>query len=228
MNIAIIPARGGSKRIPKKNIKDFYGKPIIAYSIEAALKSRLFDKVIVSTDDQEVAQIAKQCGADVPFLRPQNISDDYSSSDDAVSHAIDFLQNKNSNINFVCALYATAPLVKVESIIEGYKKIQTNKYDFVFSATEYSFPIQRAFKINLLGTLEMFQPDCYITRSQDLEKAYHDAGQFYWGKAHSFLEKKIVFSNTSTIVNLPNNEVIDIDTIEDWHKAEILYELLNN
>lgn len=223
MNIAIIPARGGSKRIPRKNIKDFCGKPMIAYSIEAAQKSGCFDRIIVSTDDIEIASVAKQYGAEVPFTRPDDISDDYATTLDVIAHAISELKLAyNTNI---CCIYATAPLISCIKLAEGLSIFSTCKVDYVFSATEFSYPIQRAFKLNNNGNIEMFQPEHFNSRSQDLEKAYHDAGQFYWGTASAFLHKVPIFSDTSKPVILPITQVQDIDTPDDWNLAELLFKV---
>ncbi|MEY0737794.1 pseudaminic acid cytidylyltransferase [Providencia stuartii] len=229
MNIAIIPARGGSKRIPRKNIKLFHGKPMIAYSIEAAIASGCFDKVIVSTDDLEIAEIAKQYGAEVPFLRPQNISNDYANTIDVIHHAITWCELNDIIINELCCLYATAPFVSSSDLKAGYEKLKSHQdIDFVFSAATFSFPIQRAIKLTSDGKVNMFYPENALVRSQDLEEAYHDAGQFYWGKKQAFLQKKPVFSEYSRVILIPRNRVQDIDTLEDWNFAETLFSMLNN
>lgn len=226
MRVAIIPARGGSKRIPRKNIKHFHGKPMIAYSIEAAIASRCFDKVIVSTDDAEIAEVAKQCGAEVPFLRPTDISDDYATTMDVMQHAIVWCVGNGWDVNAVCCLYATAPFVTPEYLQQGFDKLNQGSFEFVFSAATFPFPIQRAIKISPEGEVSMFSPENEQVRSQDLEEAYHDAGQFYWGKTEAFLEKKAIFTNHSSVVLLPRNRVQDIDTPEDWDLAEALYAAL--
>ena len=226
MNIAIIPARGGSKRIPRKNIKLFHGKPMIAYSIEAALHSGCFDEVIVSTDDAEIADVAKQYGAGVPFLRPSNISDDHATTMDVVSHAITWCDENNWYIENVCCLYATAPFVTSVYLKQGLEKLTNEDCEYIFSATSFPFPIQRAIKIAQNGEVNMFLPENELVRSQDLEEAYHDAGQFYWGKKEAFLEKKSIFSPHSKVVLLPRKRVQDIDTQEDWELAESLYLVL--
>lgn len=223
--IAVIPARGGSKRIPRKNIKDFYGKPLISYSIEVALKSKLFDKVIVTTDDEEIAMIAKKYGAEVPFLRPKALSDDFAGTQDVINHAIEYLKEKNEFFDYVCTVYATAPLLQKQYLIEGFEKLQDSDAVNAFSATSMPFPIQRTFKINTNERCEMFTPEHFKTRSQDLEEAYQDAGQFYWKK----LDKKsneIIFGKDSIPIILPRYLVQDIDTVEDWERAEIMYKVL--
>ncbi|MGB5793122.1 pseudaminic acid cytidylyltransferase [Poseidonibacter sp.] len=224
--VAIIPARGGSKRIPRKNIKDFFGKPLIAYSIEVALKSNLFDKVIVSTDDEEIATVAKKHGAEVPFLRPKELSDDFTGTDDVVNHAIKYLTDNGLHYTYCCTIYATAPLLKKEFLIEGLDKLKNSTATYSFSATSMPFPIQRTFKIDEEGRSEMFTPEHYNTRSQDLEEAYHDAGQFYWEKIQN-KSNDIMFGKDSIPIILPRQLVQDIDTLEDWKYAETMYQLIN-
>lgn len=226
MKIAIIPARGGSKRIPRKNIKAFHGKPMIAYSIEAALTSGCFEKVIVSTDDAEIAEVAKQYGADVPFLRPDSISDDYATTMDVMEHAIRWCENEGWNIEAACCLYATAPFVLPEDLQKGHELLRDKNVQFAFSATSFPFPIQRAIKIDDQGSVSMFSPENEQVRSQDLEEGYHDAGQFYWGQTSAFLNKLSIFSPHSKAVLLPRCRVQDIDTPEDWELAEKLFSIL--
>jgi len=223
--IAIIPARGGSKRIPKKNIKDFFGKPLIAYSIEVALASKLFDKVVVTTDDQEIAKIAQEYGAEVPFIRPTELSDDFTGTGDVVNHAIEYLKNQGETYEYVCTIYATAPLLQKKFLMEGYEKLKSSDAVNAFSATSMPFPIQRTFKLNENGRCEMFTPEHYMTRSQDLEEAYQDAGQFYWTKADQ-QSQGIMFGKESIPVILPRHLVQDIDTPEDWKRAEVMYKIL--
>ncbi|ADZ89909.1 pseudaminic acid cytidylyltransferase [Marinomonas mediterranea] len=226
MNIAIIPARGGSKRIPRKNIKLFYGKPMIAYSIEAALESGCFDKIIVSTDDNEIAGIARQYGAQVPFIRPAKIADDYATTLDVIAHALKWCADDGMVITNACCIYATAPFISASSLKEGLAALSDETVCYAFSATSYAFPIQRAIKIDKECRVDMFQPEYLNTRSQDLEEAYHDAGQFYWGKAQVFLEKRAIFDSNSKAVLLPRKRVQDIDTQEDWELAEALYRVI--
>jgi len=223
LNIAIIPARGGSKRIPRKNIKLFHGKPLIAYSITTAINSGCFDKVIVSTDDAEIANISSRLGAEIPFLRPQSISDDFTTTLDVIKHALDWYEEKSIHIDRACCIYATAPFINESDLKKAYQLLLAEPLDYVFSATRYAFPIQRALKINSAGTIEMFQPEHIETRSQDLPAAYHDAGQFYWGTANAFREKRIIFGQHSKAILLPRKRVQDIDTPEDWELAEALY-----
>ena len=224
-SVAIIPARGGSKRIPGKNIKDFQGKPLIAYSIETALASKLFNRVIVSTDDEEIAAIAREYGAQVPFLRPFKLSDDFTGTGDVVNHALDYLKEQGENYDYVCTIYATAPLLQKKYLIEAFEKLKNSDAINAFSVTSMPFPIQRTFKINNNGRCEMFTPKHYMTRSQDLEDAYQDAGQFYWKKL-DINSCEIMFGKDSIPIILPRHLVQDIDTFEDWQRAEIMYKVL--
>ncbi|MDQ1244585.1 MAG: pseudaminic acid cytidylyltransferase [Campylobacterota bacterium] len=224
--IAIIPARGGSKRIPKKNIKDFFGRPIIAYSIEAALNSGLFERVIVSTDDKEIADVAIKYGADVPFMRPKELSDDYSVTKDVIDHALNFLKNRGEEYDYLCTIYATAPFLQPKYLIEGFTKLKKSDAINAFSSTTMPFPVQRTFKLDKNGRCEMFTPQHYYTRSQDLEEAYQDAGQFYWTKLGKKSDE-IMFGKDSIPIILPRYLVQDIDTIEDWQIAEYMYKSIN-
>jgi len=223
--IAIIPARGGSKRIPRKNIKDFFGKPLIAYSIEVAKKSALFSKIVVSTDDQEIAEIARNYGAEVPFIRPKELSDDFTGTDAVIQHTINYLEKEGIVFEYVCTIYATAPLLQTEYLIDGYTKLKKSTAIHSFSATTMPFPIQRTFKLNKDGRCEMFTPQYYETRSQDLEEAYQDAGQFYWSKIGQKSDQ-IMFGSDSIPILLPRYLVQDIDTLEDWKRAELMYEII--
>ena len=222
MKVAIIPARGGSKRIPKKNIREFNNKPIIAWSIQAALESGCFDRVIVSTDSKEIASTAKLFGAEVPFLRDKNLSDDYTSTLPVISDAISRLEDE---IEFACCIYPTAPFVKPDDISKALKIITEQKVDFVFTATKYNYPIQRALRLDQDGTVSMLQPDQENVRSQDLEDTFHDAGQFYWGRSDAGLEGRPILNN-SRILEVLELHSQDIDTEDDWRKAEIKFRLL--
>ncbi len=224
MKLCVIPARGGSKRIPAKNIRSFAGRPIIAYSIETALESKLFDRVIVSTDDQDIADIAVSLGAEAPFVRPPELSDDYATTGDVVKHCINWCLQNSLPVSYVCCLYATAPFVKSEYLREGYEKLVATDSSYAFSVTSFAFPIQRAIRINANGKVDAIWPENIFKRSQDLEEAYHDAGQFYWGKAEAFGNDEVIFSSVSVPVLLPRYLVQDIDTLEDWHRAELMYE----
>lgn len=223
--VAIIPARGGSKRIPKKNIKNFHGKPLIAYSIEVALKSKLFDKVVVSTDDEEIAKIAKEFGAEVPFLRPKELSDDFTGTGAVINHAINFLKEQGENIDFVCTIYATAPLLQERYLIKAYERLKDSNAKNAFSCTSMPFPIQRTFKITSNERCEMFWPENFMKRSQDLEEAFQDAGQFYWENLNNN-STDIPFGRNSIPIILPRYLVQDIDTPEDWTRAEFMYEAI--
>lgn len=226
MKIAVIPARGGSKRIPRKNIKEFCGKPMIAYSIEAALQSDCFDKVIVSTDDMEIAEIATKYGAEVPFVRPVELSDDYSGTIPVIRHAIEWFVQQGIDPQLVCCLYATAPFVTPEYLQQGLQQLKKTDAAYAFTVTSYAFPIQRAIKIHPEIGMEMFNPESFNTRSQDLEEAWHDAGQFYWGKVDAWLTEKTIFGSESSPIVLPRHQVQDIDTPEDWERAEWLFKAM--
>lgn len=223
--IAIIPARGGSKRIPRKNIKAFFGKPLIAYSIEVARQSGLFEKVIVSTDDEEIAQIAQEYGAEVPFVRPKELSDDFTNTGDVIKHTLEFLKTKGEEYRYVCTLYATAPLLQEKYLLEAFEALKDSDACMAFSATSMPFPIQRTFKLTPNNRCEMFTPEHFFTRSQDLEEAYQDAGQFYLEDRDRKL-KDIAFGSQSIPIILPRYLVQDIDTLEDFLRAEIIYETL--
>ena len=222
--ICIIPARGGSKRIPGKNIKDFLVKPLIAYSIEAALNSKVFGEVIVSTDDEMIANVAREFGASVPFFRDASLSDDYATSTDVIKDAI---KRVNSSFSDVCCLYATAPLITAEILKEAAGEFKKQECKFLFSATAFDFPIQRAIKLDENARVSMFYPQFEKTRSQDLELAFHDAGAFYFGKKEAWLECSALFAPHSKAYLLPRNLVCDIDTLEDFEFAKKLY-LINN
>lgn len=226
MKLAIIPARGGSKRIPRKNIKPFCGKPMIAWSIEAALESGCFDRIIVSTDDEEIAEVARQYGAEVPFMRPLELSDDHTGTIPVIRHAIETINSQGRAVEQACCLYATAPFIQAEDLRRGLEILQGSGGDYAFSVTSYAFPIQRAIRLTPEGRVEMFNPEHFNTRSQDLEEAYHDAGQFYWGRADAWLQGKMIFSPASLPVMLPRHRVQDIDTPEDWVRAEWLFKAM--
>ena len=224
VNVALIPARGGSKRIPKKNIRNFLGKPIISYTIEAAQKSGCFDRIIVSTDCSEIKEVATSLGAEVPFERPDDISDDYSTAIDVIKHTIIWLRENNLPLDLICCLYATAPFIEASNIIKGLEKLNSEPGAFfAVTVTSFPFPIQRGVMIKN-ERMKMFQPEHFLTRSQDLEEAYHDAGQIYWGKPEGFLKDIPVLSEASIPIVLPRHLVQDIDTEEDWKRAELLYQ----
>lgn len=223
MRVAVIPARGGSKRIPRKNIKLFCGKPMLAWSIEVARVSQCFDRIIVSTDDDEIAGIARDCGADVPFRRPSELSNDYAGTIPVVAHAVGWLQSQGESLGAVCCIYATAPFLRAEDLCRGLQDLEKTGADYAFSVTRYEFPIQRAIRIANSGRVEMLFPENFNTRSQDLEDTYHDAAQFYWGRAQAWLTGKAIFSEVAAPVVLPHHRVQDIDTPEDWERAEWMF-----
>lgn len=229
MNIAIIPARGGSKRIPRKNVREFCGQPLIAYSILAAKNSDLFDHIIVSTDDEQISDIAIQYGAETPFLRPPELANDHATTVPVINHAVSWVQQNMGKVDHACCIYATAPFIQAKALRKSYEMLISRKVGgYVFSATTMPFPIQRTFKVKPDGFVEMFEPHNYNTRSQDLEEAYQDAGQFYWGSAETYNSEKIFFSTDSMAYALPRHMVQDIDTLEDWRRAELMYEVLKN
>lgn len=226
MRLAVIPARGNSKRIPRKNIKEFCGKPMLAWTIEAALQCLCFDRVIVSTDDSEIADVARAHGACVPFIRPAELSGDLVGTIPVIRHAIEWLKDNGQPTELVCCLYATAPFLRAEDIQSGLKILNKTASDYAFAATSYAFPIQRAIRITDNGRVEMFDSSQFNRRSQDLEEAYHDAGQFYWGRASAWLEGKLIFGPDASPVLLPRHRVQDIDTPEDWLRAEWMFKAL--
>jgi len=222
--VAIIPARGGSKRIPKKNIKEFHGKPLIAYSIETALQSNLFEKVIVTTDDLKIAEVAKNYGA-IIHNRPKELADDYTATQPVIENVLDNLKQNGENFDYSCTIYATAPFLQAKYLIEGFKKLKKSDAINAFSITSMPFPIQRTFKITKEERCEMFWPEHALTRSQDFEEAYQDAGQFYLTKLGK-KSKEVMFGKDSIPIILPRYLVQDIDTLEDWKRAEYMYETL--
>ncbi|WP_448679752.1 pseudaminic acid cytidylyltransferase [Pseudomonas nicosulfuronedens] len=226
MRLAVIPARGGSKRIPGKNIKPFCGQPMIARSIEAAHESGCFDRIVVSTDDPRIADIAEQFGATVPFQRPAVLSDDHTGTIPVIQHAINWHKDQGHVIRQVCCIYATAPFLQPEYLRKGQAMLDSQRVDYVFAATSYAFPIQRAIRLTANGRVGMFNPEHFATRSQDLEEAYHDAGQFYWGRPEAWLAGNIIFGNASAAVLLPRHRVQDIDTEEDWQRAEWMFKAM--
>ncbi len=221
--IAIIPARGGSKRIPRKNIKPFHGQPMIGYSIKAALESGVFDKVIVSTDDEEIASVARGLGAEIPFMRPPELANDHAGTGEVIVHALKWLTSQGEAYDAACCIYATAPFLDPVRLKEGWERLQEPGKRFAFSVTSYAFPIQRALRQTEDGSVEMFWPENLTKRSQDLEHAYHDAAQFYWGWREAWINGEITFSRISAPVILPRAQVVDIDTPEDWDVAELAY-----
>lgn len=226
MRIAVIPARGGSKRIPRKNIRDFCGKPMMAWSIEAALQSGCIDKVLVSTDDPEIASVAIAHGAEVPFMRPAALADDYAGTTAVVQHAVQSLLELGVAVDEVCCLYATAPFVMGDDLARGLQRLQDTGATYAFSVTTYSFPIQRALKLTATGRIDMFDHRYAETRSQDLEEAYHDCGQFYWGTRDAWVTAQAIYAEHSVPVMMPRHRVQDIDTPEDWERAVLMFAAL--
>lgn len=227
MRIAMIPARGGSKRIAHKNIKDFCGQPIINYSIKAALESGLFDHVICSTDSQDIAEVAKAAGAEIPFMRPANIADDYATTMDVIAHSLKYYEDMGQAVESLCCIYATAPFVTADDLRKGYDIYSQTGAQFVFSATSYAFPVQRAFYLDDEGKPHAFSPGDLNRRSQDLTEAFHDAGQFYWCRPEAVMAGLPIFAPHSRPVLMPRKRVQDIDTPEDWEFAQALYKIQN-
>lgn len=227
MNVCIIPARGGSKRIAGKNLKSFMGRPILTYSIDIAKKAKIFDQIIVSTDCQEIADIALSYGALVPFMRPAKIADDHATTLDVIKHAIQWLNiNEKQTISAVCCLYATVPFLRSSDLCDGLNLLVSTNCQYSFAATRFSYPIQRALRLTSQNNVDMIWPKHSSTRSQDLETIYHDAGMFYWGKPSAFLSDLAIFAPHSKAVTIPHFRVQDIDEPDDWLRAEMLYQIL--
>lgn len=223
MNVAIITARGGSKRIPGKNTKLFLGKPIIAYSIRAAIDSGLFDRVIVSTDSDVIAKTAEEYDAEAPFRRPADLSDDITPTAPVLEHTLRWLEEQGTLPEYACCIYPTAPFVRQKYLLEGFETLKKYNCTTAFSATSFAFPIFRSLKIDREGLVEMFWPEHELTRSQDLPEAYHDAGQFYWLTSDKFLKEPRLYAADSRAILLPRKLVQDIDTPEDWETAEFMF-----
>lgn len=224
--LGIIPARGGSKRIPRKNCKNFLGKPIIAYSIEAALKSNLFDEVMVSTDDEEIATIAKEYGATVPFLRSAETANDMATTMDVLNEVIEQYGRRGVVFDYVCCIYATAPLIRTEDLVKGFELLLSKGYISVFPVVAFSYPIWRGLQQDEQGKIGMVWPEYLNSRSQDLPQVYHDAGQWYWYKPEK--AKQSLFTENSGSIVLDESLVQDIDTETDWILAEMKYNLIKN
>lgn len=224
MNIAVIPARGGSKRIPRKNIRPFCGKPIIAHSIETALATGLFSSVIVSTDDEAIADVARQYGAEVPFLRPARLSDDFTGTTPVIRHALQWCLDNGRDIQAVCGIYATAPFTVTTDITQGHEALATAPA--TFSITTFPYPIYRGLKQDAQGRISLIWPEHRMTRSQDLPEAYHDCGQFYWATTDFMLSEKEFMDGDAVGIRIPRHRVQDIDTEEDWLRAEAMYRVL--
>lgn len=226
MKVCMIPARAGSKRIPNKNIRTFAGKPILAHAIQTACDSEIFDQVIVSTDSIDIATIAKEWGAEVPFMRPTELADDFTGTTPVIQHAIAALEAAGSKVDFMCCLYPTTPLLKAGHINAAWEILDVGRADLVFTATSFAYPVQRALRITESGGVEAAYPEHIHARSQDLEPLFHDAGQFYFASRHRFLHGPGVFHPESHPLVLPRQQVVDIDTEEDWQHAESLYQAL--
>jgi pseudaminic acid cytidylyltransferase len=223
MNIAIIPARGGSKRIPRKNIKSFFGVPIIGYAIKVAAESEVFDKIVVSTDDNEIAEIARSFGASVPWIRASQLSDDFATTVSVMQDAVKKLDSNLVNIENVCCIYPTTPLLKPEHLIEGLRILNDGKWDYVVAASRSKTPLERFLTIGENHEIVMRFPEHETSRTQDLPLAYNDAGQFYWGKKTSWESALPLFTSRATILEIPRECVIDVDTPDDWQYAERMY-----
>jgi N-acylneuraminate cytidylyltransferase len=226
LRLAVIPARGGSKRIPRKNVLPFAGRPMIEHSIACARESGLFDRIIVSTDDDEIARVARKAGADVPFRRPAELADDHATTTAVMAHAVDWARGAGLDPRAVCCIYATAPFITVTDLRRGAELLDAGAWKFAFSATTFGFPVSRALHELPCGGVAMYFPEHASTRSQDLPEAMHDAGQFYWGRPDAWLDGTRIFDTGSCMVRIPRWRVQDIDTPEDWRRAEILWRVL--
>lgn len=222
MKIAVIPARGGSKRIPRKNIKQFCGKPMIAWAIVAAQESGLFDHIIVSTDDEEISEISREWGAETPFVRPENLADDLTPTVPVIAHAVETCIQNGWAIEHACCIYPCVPFLQYQDLISALDLLVERDADFVYPVTEYAHPIQRAMRRLPGGEMQFFSPEYELTRTQDLETAYHDTGQFYWGKASAWLEHKKMHTD-GLGMPIPGWRVVDIDSSDDWVRAELIF-----
>jgi pseudaminic acid cytidylyltransferase len=225
MKIAVIPARGGSKRIPRKNAKPFFGIPMIARTVSTALESGLFERVVVSTDDAEIAEIARTAGAQTPFVRPQELADDITPTVPVIAHAVEACNQLGWAVSAACCVYPCVPLLDMGDMANALEMMLANKADFVFPVTEYAHPIQRAMRRLPSGMMGLYNPQFEMTRTQDLEKSFHDAGQFYWGTAAAWLANKKVHS-AGLGMPIPHWRVVDIDSEDDWQRAELLFKAL--
>lgn len=226
MKLAVIPARGGSKRIPRKNLKDFCGQPIIAWSIAAARESGCFDRIIVSTDDAEIAEVARAHGAETPFTRPEELANDHAATVPVIRHAVQWQADNGVAPEQACCIYATAPFVRPEDLRRGLETLRARGARYAFSVTGYGYPVQRALRLTPQGRVAMLQPEHLLTRSQDLLEVFHDAGQFYWGQADAWLNSEGILGEGAAPVILPRYRVQDIDTEEDWRRAELMFQAL--
>lgn len=226
--VGLIPARGGSKRIPRKNIRAFHGRPLIEYAIATMLEAEIFDRVIVSTDDDEIAAVASTAGADVPFKRPPELADDSTGTGAVIRHAISALESSSSDrIDELCLVYPGAVFVTADDLISSLAMLRGSDSQYVFSASTFAAPIERALRLDPGGHARMEQPEHLLTRSQDLEEAYHDVGQFYWGRRDAWADGVAVLAGRSMVHLMERWRVQDIDTPEDWRRAEILFDVLD-
>jgi len=226
MKIAVIPARGGSKRIPRKNIREFAGKPMIAHAISAAKQLGLFEHVIVSTDDDEIARIAREWGAETPFTRPAELADDHTPTVPVIAHAITACQALGWRIDYACCIYPGVPFIRGDDLKRALELLQTSQAAYCFPVTEFPSAIQRALRRLPNGQMQPLYPEYELTRTQDLERAYHDAGQFYWGKPDAWLSNNKIH-RSGVGLPIPNWRVVDIDAPEDWRRAELMYAVFN-
>ncbi len=225
LNVAVIPARGGSKRIPKKNIKLFCGKPMIAWSITAARQSGLFSRILVSTDDPEIADIAKAWGAEVPFIRPAALANDTAATQPVIAHALQWCKTQDLAPQHVCCIYPCAPLLEPRDLIAGLALLVSSNAGFVYPVTEFAHPVQRALRRLPDGHMQFLEPGNELARTQDLETTYHDCGQFYWGTATAWLGQQPMHSSGIGLP-IPHWRVVDIDNEDDWRRAEQLFVLM--
>lgn len=225
--VAIIPAREGSKRIPGKNYKKFNGKPIIINTIKKLKKSKIFNRIIVSTNSKKIAKISRKYGVDVPFMRSRFLSNDRVSIIPVISHAVKFLIKQGYEFDYVCCVYASNPFLKIADLKKGFEKIRSKKFNYVFSATPYRFPFFRSFTFSYKKGIKMLFKKNFNKRSQDLKQIMCDAAQFYWGYKKTWLHKKIIFAKRSDVIMIPKWRYYDIDTKDDWKRAELNYKILN-
>lgn len=225
--VAIIPARGGSKRIPRKNIKSFCGKPMILWTLEKLQEFKIFDRIIVSTDDEEIAAISREAGVDVPFMRPDELADDFATTAVVLEHAIEWLAKNDIAYDYACCAYPTSVFVTEDALKAGLRAVEEEQYDSAMAVCSFSYPIQRSLSVNDAGCLEFMQPDFALARSNDLPEAFHDAAMFYWLNASVFLKTKTILGEKTAPVYVSRKHVVDIDTAEDFDFAESLFTLLN-
>ncbi len=226
MKIAVIPARGGSKRIPRKNIKEFCGRPMIAWAIGAARQSGLFDHVVVSTDDEEIGDLARSWGAELPFTRPAELADDLTPTVPVVAHAVNSCIGLGWDVDYACCIYPCVPFIEVADLVSALDLVHAVAADFVYPVTEYAHPVQRAMRRLPGGEMQYFSPQFELTRTQDLEKSYHDAGQFYWGRANAWLRHERIHS-AGVGMPIPGWRVVDIDTADDWQRADLIFRAMS-